>query len=255
MAPMAENLSVTIEQRRSGARLIKLAGSLDEHNRLRDLGAKIDPGAALINLSGVEHISERGVAAWSEWLALLEAKGIRPALIACSPAVVAQLNQDESFARGAVVKSFFVPYRCGQCEQDKLQLVHVVDLDAEPHDVPPCSCDGCGVAMTCAEDPAEYVAFVRRLNAAAAAAAAEAARLLARGSSSSVTAEHIKRVSKPRLREPSRNSMSAYQLAEPARRSEHDLSVVQRTLTTDLRLILVFVAVLFICVVVLVAML
>ena len=251
---MADHLSVTIEQRRSGARLIKLAGSLDGHNRLRDLGAKIDPGAALINLSGVEHIDERGVAVWIEWLTMLERKGIRPALLACSPAVVAELNRDERFARSAIIKSFHVPYRCGQCEQDTLQLVHVGDLDAEPYDVPVCTCDSCGVAMACTEDPEQYVAFVRRINAAAA-EAAEAARVLARGSRSSVTTEQVKLVSKPRLREPSRGSLSAYQLLEPARRSEHDLSVVQRTLTTDLRFILAFVVFLFVCVVVLVAML
>jgi anti-anti-sigma regulatory factor len=247
MADMSENLSVTIEQRRSGARLIKFAGSLDEHNRLRELGAKLDPGAALINLSGVERIEDSGIAPWLDWLATLESKGIKPALIACSPAVVAQLNRDESFARNATVKSFHVPYRCVMCEREKLTLVHVVDMVPVPDAVPASSCDGCGGGMTCTENAHEYLAFLRRAK-----KATERTRNLARGSSSQVTAEHIKAISKPRLQERSRPSLSAFQIAEAPRHSERTLEVLRRAARSELRFVVGLVVFLFVAIAVLV---
>jgi anti-anti-sigma regulatory factor len=247
---MSENLSVTIEQRRSGARLIKFAGSLDEHNRLRELGAKIDPGAALINLSGVDRVEDSGIQPWLDWLATLESKGIKPALIACSPAVVARFNSDETFARNAIIKSFHVPYRCVACEREKLMLVHVVDMPPDPHEVPVLACDGCDAAMTCTENAEEYLAFLRRAR-----KPGERTRNLARGSASAVSTESLKAANAPKLQERSRPSLSAYQLHDVGRNSERTLEVLQATAMTEKRFVLVLIVCLVAAVGILVLML
>ena len=65
----------TIEQRRSGARLIKFVGTLDEENGLGELVEKVGPGPASINLAGLERINSHGTRDWVNWLASLEAKG------------------------------------------------------------------------------------------------------------------------------------------------------------------------------------
>ena len=137
-------LVATIEQRRSGARLIKFAGVLDEHSHLDDLLEKVGRGTALINLSGVERINSKGARDWVNWISTLDAKGIRPMLIACSPAVVSQLNRVKNFAGKAIVKSFQVPYHCSTCSIDKLQRVHVTEMGAAPYKAPGCSCGGSG---------------------------------------------------------------------------------------------------------------
>jgi anti-anti-sigma regulatory factor len=219
-----EKLVATIEQRRSGARLIKLAGVLDEHNRLGDLIEKVGTGTALINLAGVERIDATGLRDWAKWLAALDSKGIRPIFIACSPAVVDQLNRDKNFSGNGIVKSFHVPYHCSTCSTDKLLLVHITDMGAVPHVAPPTSCDGCGSEMTFVDDAEIYFGFVRQQQKKALVQAkGEPERQLARGSNSSVTAEHVKRISRPRLTaRDSRPSLSAFQIAEK-RPSEHEL--------------------------------
>jgi anti-anti-sigma regulatory factor len=224
---MTEKLVATIEQRRSGARMVRLAGVLDEQNGLGELTEKVGAGTAIINLSGVERVSSIGARDWVNWLASLEAKGVRPVLIACSPAVVAQLNRIKNFAGKATVKSFQVPYHCAACDREQRLLVHVGDMGAFPHQAPPCACDVCGAAMSFNDESGSYFAFVSQLPRPK--PESTVPPNLARGSSSMVTAEHVKRVSRPRLpARGSRDSLSAFQMPEPQRMSEHDITVPRR---------------------------
>lgn len=223
---MAEKLVATIEQRRSGARLIKLAGVLDEENGLGDLVEKVQPGMALINLSGVERINSHGTRDWVNWLASLEAKGIRPILIACSPAVVAQLNRIKNFVGNAVVKSFQVPYRCVACDRDKLLLVHIGDLGEAPHKAPECLCDSCSAPMDVIDESGSYMAFVAHLPPPPQDMPRDSEPVieqqqLARGSRASAT--DLKAVSQPRLQKRgSRPSLSTFQV-DNKRPSEREI--------------------------------
>lgn len=220
---MTDKLVATIEQRRSGARLVRFDGVLDEHNELGELSDKLGAGIALINLSGVERINSIGTRDWIRWLASLEAKGTRPVLIACSPAVVAQLNRIKNFAGNAAVKSFQVPYRCSMCERDQLLLVHVADMGEAPHQAPACTCDGCGGPMRFVDETGDYFAFLSELPPPKP-EPKEPAADLARGSSSSVTADHVMHISQPRLpSRGSRESLSAFQVLTN-RPSEHDIT-------------------------------
>lgn len=225
---MSEKLVATVENRRSGARVVKLEGVLDEDNELDNLIEKIGAGMALINLAGVERINSIGARDWVNWLTSIEAKGIRPVLICCSPAVVEQLNRIKNFAGSATVKSFHVPYHCAVCNLDKLLLVHVSEMGALPHRAPKCSCDSCGGPMTFTDESGTYFAFVGQLQkprAAKGTPAHDLAQDLARGSSSGVTVEHVKRVSQPRITpRQSRPSLSAFQLADGTRASEQELT-------------------------------
>jgi anti-anti-sigma regulatory factor len=233
---MTEKLVATIEQRRSGARVIKMAGVLDEDNPLRELIEKVGTGTALINLSGVERINSTGARDWVSWLAALEQRGIRPVLIACSPAVVAQLNRVRNFAGNALVKSFQVPYHCSNCDMDKLQLVYIADLGEAPHHAPVCTCDGCGSAMHFVEESDSYFSFVTHFQNVKAPerpsvreVEQEAERELARGSISAVTAEQVRRISDPRLvARQSRPSLSVFQIPEGKRPSERDLTMPRK---------------------------
>lgn len=253
-----QSLVATVEQRRSGARLVRFSGVLDEHNHLDDLTEKVGAGMALINLSAVERITSTGSRDWVQWLASLVAKGTQAVLIACSPPVVAQLNRVNNFAGNATVKSFHVPYHCSTCDTDKMLLVHVTDLGAPPHKAPPCSCDGCGAAMTFIEDDS-YFAFVSRLPRPKPDAKTESSPDLARGSVHSMTGEQVKAVSQPRLpSRGSRHSLSAFQLPDAMRYSEQEVTTSRPRMvapTNERPYLIAIVALLFLTVGVLVYLL
>ncbi|HEY5924735.1 MAG TPA: STAS domain-containing protein [Kofleriaceae bacterium] len=212
---MGDTLVATIEQRRSGARLIKFVGAIDEQNELAELVEKVGPGTALINLAGVERISSTGARDWINWLATLEAKGTRPVLIACSPAVVEHLNSNKNFAGSAVVKSFHVPYECTSCTRDKLLLVHVIDMPDAPYSAPPCTCDACGSEMEFVNESGTYFAFLSQLPKPKPETRTDSQPAMARGSNAdgTLTAEQVQRISQPRLTpRGSRQSLSSFQI-------------------------------------------
>src|SRR5437868_9696950 len=101
---MADKLNATV-QRQDGAPTIKLAGVIDEDNHLAELADKLGVGRAVIDLGDVERINSCGTRDWVNWIADLESRGVQPVLVACSPAIVAQLNLVKNFSGGAIVKS------------------------------------------------------------------------------------------------------------------------------------------------------
>jgi anti-anti-sigma regulatory factor len=232
-------LVTTIEQRRSGARVIKFAGVLDEHARLAELTAQVGTGVTLINLAGVERINSSGTRDWVNWLEALEANGARPALIACSPAVVAQLNRIKNFAHHAVVKSFQVPYHCAACDADKLLLVHIADMGEAPHSAPTCTCNICERPMELADESGNYFAFVSQVQSAKPELREPD---LARGSHSTFTEEDA-RPSRPLLLRDTRPLLSVYQF--PAQRpSDRELP---RVAVSEPRLWLFALVALLVC--------
>ena len=62
------------------------------------------------------------------WLAALDANGTRTVLVACSPAIVAQINLVKNFTGNGAVKSFQVPYHCRECDEEKVVLVETAEM-------------------------------------------------------------------------------------------------------------------------------
>ncbi len=221
---MTEKLVATFENRRSGARVIKFAGVLDEDNGLQNLVERVGSGVALFNLAGIERINSIGTRDWIKWLASLEAQGTRPMFIACSPAVVQQLSRIKNFAGNGTIKSFQVPYQCVSCEREQLTLVHVADLGPLPYRLPQATCDACGVEMELVDDAGAYYAFLNELRHTRADRKTDPPPEMARGSRGSIAPDQIMRISQPRLpsRDSSRPSLSAFQQLQE-RHSERDL--------------------------------
>lgn len=224
-------LTATVEQRKSGASVVKLAGALDERSELPDLADKVGAGGRLlINLAGVEHVNSVGVRDWIAWLAALDARGVRPALVQCSPQVVAQMNLVKDFASTAFVKSFQVPYRCEDCAKYVLQVINLSEMEGRPNKPPVQPCEACGKPMAFAED-ATYFSFVpeqlRRARTSAANLLDSQPEIQARGSNPEVrssSSDLAKRVSQPRL--PGRSStpsLSAFQIPTHERTSQRNL--------------------------------
>lgn len=156
---MSHKFNATI-QNRDDVSFVKLAGVIDEDNELATLVDRIPRGTAVIDLGEIERINSCGVRDWVNWLGRLEAQGTRMVLVECSPAIVAQINLVNNFTGNGVVKSFFVPYFCPECDEEKVLLVETSEMGPPPHEPPMCRCDECDLVMDFDDMPDSYFAFL-----------------------------------------------------------------------------------------------
>jgi anti-anti-sigma regulatory factor len=139
---------------------VKLAGVIDEDNELTELTDKIHGGTVVIDLGEVERINSCGVRDWVNWLGKVETKGTDVVLVECSPAIVAQINLVNNFTGSGMVKSFYVPYFCPECDEEKVLLCETSDMGPPPHEPPICRCDECDLVMDFDDMPDSYFAFL-----------------------------------------------------------------------------------------------
>lgn len=156
---MSQKFQATV-QHRGDVSYVKLGGVIDEDNELGDLVDKIPSGTAVIDLGEIERINSCGVRDWVNWLNKLESNGTRSVLVECSPAIVAQINLVNNFTGSGVVKSFYVPYFCPECDEEKVLLVEAGDMGPPPHEPPTCRCDECDLVMDFDDMPDSYFAFL-----------------------------------------------------------------------------------------------
>jgi anti-anti-sigma regulatory factor len=139
---------------------VKLAGVIDEDNELAELTDKIHGSTVVIDLGEVDRINSCGVRDWVNWLGRVEAKNVDVVLVECSPAIVAQINLVNNFTASGVVKSFYVPYFCPECDEEKVLLCETGDMGPPPHEPPICRCDECDLVMDFDDMPDSYFAFL-----------------------------------------------------------------------------------------------
>jgi anti-anti-sigma regulatory factor len=143
---------------------VKLGGTIDEDNELVPLAGRIRGNTAVIALAGITEINNCGVRDWVRWLAEVQSRSEEVVLIECSPAIVQQLNQVSNFAGKAYVKSFYVPYFCQACDEEKAILVDIDELRVDAHVSPPTArCDACDGVMAFDDLEESYFSFVREL--------------------------------------------------------------------------------------------
>jgi anti-anti-sigma regulatory factor len=145
---------------RDDVTFVKLSGVIDEDNELADLTDKIPRGTAVIDLGEVERINSCGVRDWVNWLSQIETNNTKVVLVECSPAIVAQINLVNNFTGSGSVKSFYVPYFCPECDEEKVLLVESADMGPPPHEPPVCRCDECDLVMDFDDMPDSYFAFL-----------------------------------------------------------------------------------------------
>jgi anti-anti-sigma regulatory factor len=140
---------------------VKLSGVIDEDNDLGSLSEKIGSGTAVIDVSEIERINSCGVRDWVNWLGRTEKNGASVVLVECSPAIVAQINLVNNFTGQGVVKSFYAPYFCPNCDIEKALLVETADVQGvRPFQAPSCRCDECDGPMDFDDMEDSYFAFL-----------------------------------------------------------------------------------------------
>lgn len=156
---MSQKFQATVSHR-DDVSYVKLGGVIDEDNELPGLVEKIPAGTAVIDLAEIERINSCGVRDWVNWLGKLETQQTKVVLVACSPAIVAQINLVNNFTGSGTVKSFYVPYFCPECDQEKRLLTETSDMGPAPHEPPICRCDECDRVMDFDDLADSYFAFL-----------------------------------------------------------------------------------------------
>ncbi len=156
---MSQKFTAAVHHR-DDVTFVKLSGVIDEDNELADLIDKIPSGTAVIDLGEVERINSCGVRDWVNWLSKIEGQKTDVVLVECSPAIVAQINLVNNFTGAGVVKSFYVPYFCPECDEEKVLLCEAGDMGPPPHEPPTCRCDECDLVMDFDDMPDSYFAFL-----------------------------------------------------------------------------------------------
>jgi anti-anti-sigma regulatory factor len=139
---------------------VKLGGVIDEDNELTDLTDRIPAGTAVIDLAEIERINSCGVRDWVNWLTKIEKGGGRVVMVECSPAIVSQINLVNNFTGQGVVKSFYAPYYCPNCDREKVLLIEAAEMGPPPHRAPTCRCDECDGVMDFDDMEDSYFAFL-----------------------------------------------------------------------------------------------
>jgi anti-anti-sigma regulatory factor len=148
-------------QSRDDVTYVKLSGVIDEDNELGTLADKLGGGTAVIDVSEIERINSCGVRDWVNWLGKAEKGGAKIVMVECSPAIVAQINLVNNFTGNGVVKSFYAPYFCPNCDLEKVLLVETRDMAGHtPFKAPSCRCDECDGPMDFDDMEESYFAFL-----------------------------------------------------------------------------------------------
>jgi anti-anti-sigma regulatory factor len=161
---MAANMNPKFQasvQSREDVTFVKLSGVIDEDNELGTLAEKLGTGTAVIDASEIERINSCGVRDWVNWLGKAEKGGAKVVLVECSPAIVAQINLVNNFTGQGLVKSFYAPYFCPNCDIEKALLVETRDMaGSPPFKAPSCRCDECDGPMDFDDMEESYFAFL-----------------------------------------------------------------------------------------------
>lgn len=158
---MASKFEAEIQQNEDFT-YVRLVGVIDEDNELAPLVDRIRGQTAIIDLAGIQDINNCGVRDWVNCLEGLQSRDIAVVLVECSPAIVAKLNTVTNFIDKGFVKSFYVPYFCQACDQEKALLVDMNELGGEgPVATPTCRCDSCDGIMAFDDLEQLYFGFVK----------------------------------------------------------------------------------------------
>ena len=101
---------------------LRLAGTIDEQFDAPGLALTITSKYVLLDLGGVDRISSFGIRQWVDFIAAIGPRLAGIYYVECSPKVVDQFNMVANFGGPGYSVSFYAPYRCDTCEQERRLL-------------------------------------------------------------------------------------------------------------------------------------
>jgi anti-anti-sigma regulatory factor len=162
MAATALNLGGPLHsqlERRPGGTWVALSGTINEATNLQPLTSL--PGPLVIDLAELHRINSMGVRIWMDFVRAREKAGVELVFERCSPIMVGQMSMITHFmGTRSRVKSMHVPYICGACNHEHLQ---VLEVSTGMHVPPATTCPRCNSRMTLDDLPETYDEALRRV--------------------------------------------------------------------------------------------
>ena len=133
-----------------------LSGVLDENAQLTQLDAL---GAFThINFKDITRINSCGVRDWVQWM---QTRAGKPTTYeACPLVIVKQLNSVPEFAKGATISSFFAPYFCEACDEERMILLDPTTIVEKK--APSIACSTCKAPLKFDAIANQYFGFLQR---------------------------------------------------------------------------------------------
>ena len=144
------------------ATCLRLSGIVDEQFDAPGLAQTINSRYVILDLGGVDRISSFGIRQWVDFIATIGPRLAGVYYVECSPKVVDQFNMVANFGGPGYIVSFYAPYRCENCDQER-RLLFRTDEETplwRAGQAPPSTCPTCGNPEDFDEDPATYFNYV-----------------------------------------------------------------------------------------------
>lgn len=140
---------------------LRFIGTIDEDfdGKAAAEGVK---GTLIVDLAEVRRISSFGIREWVDFVKAVEQVAHAIYYIECSPKIIDQFNMVANFGGRGKILSFYAPYRCDYCDDDRRRLVQV----DESHELiknmslPDVPCDSCGNPEYFDEAPESFFTYL-----------------------------------------------------------------------------------------------
>lgn len=141
--------------------LLTIGGDIDDNTSLTGFVPQLRR-SPIIDLGDVTFINSVGVREWITLLGELAQRGLKVTLRNVSEPMVRQMTMVFEARGDAAVESFYAPYTCASCGDERALLLqvdqHKAALDA--HKPPPLPCPSCGAEAEFDEFPNRYLSFL-----------------------------------------------------------------------------------------------
>jgi len=124
---------------------LRFMGTIDEDFNGEEVAAQAK-GTLILDLGEVRRISSFGIREWVDFIRAAEKKAHSIYFIECSPKILDQFNMVANFGGSGKILSFYAPYRCDYCDDDRRRLVQVEESYEliKNMSLPDVPCDSCG---------------------------------------------------------------------------------------------------------------
>ncbi len=146
-----------------GITCLKLAGTIDEQFDGKKIASGFKGGTLVLDLADIERISSFGIREWVDFITGISAKVTSLWFVECAPKVVDQFNMVANFGGAGQLVSFYAPYRCDYCDDDRRRLVQVAQdwEQLKTGKLPERTCESCGNQEYFDEDPLTFFSFLQ----------------------------------------------------------------------------------------------
>jgi hypothetical protein len=147
----------------AGITCLKLAGTIDEQFDGKKIAAGVKGGTLVLDLGEIERISSFGIREWVDFITGISGKVSSLWFVECAPKVIDQFNMVANFGGVGHLVSFYAPYRCDYCDDDRRRLVQVTQdwEQLKSGKLPERVCESCGNAEYFDEDPLTFFSFLQ----------------------------------------------------------------------------------------------